>query len=489
MTVTGAGGLNLTPTADYADNTDAGTATASYTFAGDANHTGSSDSKTFTIGKAASSTTVTIVGGPFTYTGSPHTPGDGVGDRRRRAEPDADGRLRQQHRRRDGDRQLHLRRRRQPHRQQRLEDLHHRQGGVDDDGDDRGPARSPTPARRRRPATVTVTGAGGLSLTPTADYANNIDAGHGDRELHLRRRRQPHRQQRLETFTIGKATSTTTVTCSAARSPTRARRRRPATVHVTGVGGLNLTPPPNYANNVNAGVLTATASYSYLGDTNHTGSSESASFTIGQKPATWTTNGASKTLGASDPVPLTTGSGSGFLAADGVAATYTRVGGDTVAGNPYHITATLGATGLLTNYTITNVGASFTIGYATTGMCLGSPGHQVLQPLNIDGTSVVKKGSTVPVKFRVCDANGNSIGTAGVVTNFQLVQTIDALLTTTVNEDPLSTTPDAAFRWSPSDQQWIFNLSTKNLGNGKTYVYRITLNDGSTINFQFGTKQ
>ena len=102
---------------------------------------------------------------------------------------------------------------------------------------------------------------------------------------------------------------------------------------------------------------------------------------------------------------------------------------------------------------------------------------------------MVKKGSTVPVKFRVCDANGNSIGIPGVVTNFQLVQIIDTLATNIVNEDPSSTTPDAAFRWSPSDQQWIFNLSTKNLANGKTYVYRITLNDGSTINFQFGTKQ
>jgi hypothetical protein len=39
VSVTGAGGLNLTPTADYA-NTNAGTATAS-TFVGDDNHTGS----------------------------------------------------------------------------------------------------------------------------------------------------------------------------------------------------------------------------------------------------------------------------------------------------------------------------------------------------------------------------------------------------------------------------------------------------------------
>ena len=59
MSVTGAGGLNLTPPADYANNTDAGTATASYTYAGDANHTGSSDSENFTIDKASSTTTVT----------------------------------------------------------------------------------------------------------------------------------------------------------------------------------------------------------------------------------------------------------------------------------------------------------------------------------------------------------------------------------------------------------------------------------------------
>ena len=66
--------LSLTPTANYANNVNAGTATASYTYAGDANHTGSSDSKNFTIDKASSTTTVTIVGGPFTYTGSAQTP-------------------------------------------------------------------------------------------------------------------------------------------------------------------------------------------------------------------------------------------------------------------------------------------------------------------------------------------------------------------------------------------------------------------------------
>jgi len=58
-TVTGAGGLSLTPAAVYTNNTNVGTATASYTFAGDANHSGSSDSKTFAISQATSTTTVT----------------------------------------------------------------------------------------------------------------------------------------------------------------------------------------------------------------------------------------------------------------------------------------------------------------------------------------------------------------------------------------------------------------------------------------------
>jgi len=66
VVVSGAGGLDSHPTPSYSNNTNAGTATASYTFAGDDNHNGSSDSKTFTIGKASSTTTVKwLVGIPY----------------------------------------------------------------------------------------------------------------------------------------------------------------------------------------------------------------------------------------------------------------------------------------------------------------------------------------------------------------------------------------------------------------------------------------
>jgi hypothetical protein len=86
-----------------------------------------------------------------------------------------------------------------------------------------------------------------------------------------------------------------------------------------------------------------------------------ADFTIIRRDATWTTSANSKTYGDPDPIPLTTGRGSNFVASDFVTATYTRVPGEFVAGNPYHITATLGPEAVLGNYNITNAGATFTI--------------------------------------------------------------------------------------------------------------------------------
>src|SRR5207249_1378940 len=81
---------------------------------------------------------------------------------------------------------------------------------------------------------------------------------------------------------------------------------------------------------------------------------------VNPKPATWTTNPNSKTYGDPDPNPVTSGSGSGFLTGDNVTATYSRATGETVAGGPYHITATLAPAAVLSNYAITNAGAAFT---------------------------------------------------------------------------------------------------------------------------------
>ena len=84
-----------------------------------------------------------------------------------------------------------------------------------------------------------------------------------------------------------------------------------------------------------------------------------ASFTITTKPASVTPNAASKIYGAADPA--FTGTLSGFLAADGVTATYSRTAGETVLGSPYTISATLSPAGVLSNYSITYNTANFTI--------------------------------------------------------------------------------------------------------------------------------
>ena len=121
---------------------------------------------------------------------------------------------------------------------------------------------------------------------------------------------------------------------------------------------------------------------------------------------------------------------------------------------------------------------SYRVQYAPAGTsCLGSPGHQILAPISTDGTRTVEAGSTVPAKFRVCDANGVSIGTPDVVSGFFLV-----------GGTVTSTPPGTAFRWDPSSQQWIANIRTKGLPANARYEYRIDLNDGSSITFQFALK-
>ncbi|MBI3757503.1 MAG: putative metal-binding motif-containing protein, partial [Deltaproteobacteria bacterium] len=127
--------------------------------------------------------------------------------------------------------------------------------------------------------------------------------------------------------------------------------------------------------------------------------------------------------------------------------------------------------------------------YQTGGTCVDAPGHVIRQPINADGSSVFKQGSTVPAKFRVCDANSVSVGHPGVVTDFRLIQVVQGTATQTVNEAVVSTTPDTAFRWDATAQQWIFNISTKSLTTSQTYFYRISLDDGSFIDFHFGLKK
>jgi hypothetical protein len=137
----------------------------------------------------------------------------------------------------------------------------------------------------------------------------------------------------------------------------------------------------------------------------------------------------------------------------------------------------------------TSAALTQTVQYAPAGTsCDSEAGHQILPPIDPAGSSVFKQRRTVPAKFRVCDANGISIGTPGVVSSFFLIEILKGTATSSVQDVVETDIPDTAFRWDPTSQQWIFNISTANLTAGNTYVYAITLNDGSVIYFQYGLR-
>ena len=120
-------------------------------------------------------------------------------------------------------------------------------------------------------------------------------------------------------------------------------------------------------------------------------------------------------------------------------------------------------------------------------LCDGEAGHQILQPVNVDGSSVWKQGRIIPLKFRVCDVNNVSVGTPGVITSFTLDSVTQGTVSV-IDETAIVAAEDTVFRFDSTAQQWIFNLGTKAQSAGDTYHYSIHLNDGTTISFQYGLR-
>src|SRR5713101_7199015 len=130
-----------------------------------------------------------------------------------------------------------------------------------------------------------------------------------------------------------------------------------ATGFAYGVGGVSdvLSPavtfsyqgiaPTTYGPTATAptGAGTYQVMASFAGNTNYMNASNTAALTISPKAASVTPNTASKTYGDADSA--LSGTLTGFVAADGVTATYSRTAGETVAGSPYTISAVLSPAG------------------------------------------------------------------------------------------------------------------------------------------------
>ena len=418
VAVTGVGGLNQSPAPVYScghapiNVLDSG-CTASYSFAGDDNHKPSSDSKTYTIAKADSSTAVSVAGGEsFTYDGLAH------------------------------------------------------------------------------PATVAVTGVGGLNQSPAPVYScghapiNVLDSGctasysfAGD---------DNHKpSSNSKTYTIARAAANITVIPYSLVYDAGAHTATGTAKGALGetLSGLNLTATTH----TNAGDYPAdawtftdvTGNYNNASNTVHD-SIAKANATIVVTPYSVAYDGSAHTA---------TGSAKGVL---NESLSGLNLSGTTHSNPGDYLTDPWTFTDVTGNYNNASGTVHDGIGY---GMCSASvgPGGVILPPINSDGTSVYnrKGGSTIPVKFRVCNAAGASIsnpalvfaGTGGTLTMLSAVRgTID-----NINETTGTDIPDVAFRWD--GQQWIFNMATNNLTSGSTYVFRINLAYApASITFVVGVK-
>jgi hypothetical protein len=99
----------------------------------------------------------------------------------------------------------------------------------------------------------------------------------------------------------------------------------------------------------------------------------------------------------------------------------------------------------------------------------------VLQPINADGSSVFKLGSTIPVKFKL---TGASAGITNLNARLYLSQTssVDPVATIEAVSTSAADTGNT-FRYDATGQQYIFNLGTKSLAQGTWYL-RNDLGDG-----------
>jgi hypothetical protein len=101
---------------------------------------------------------------------------------------------------------------------------------------------------------------------------------------------------------------------------------------------------------------------------------------------------------------------------------------------------------------------------------------EIQQPVNADGSSVFKLKSTVPVKFKLYDGLGNSVTTA--MATIYVSKIDDSIVGYEIEAvSTASATTGNLFRYDAAEQQYVFNLATKNLSIG-TWRIRIHLNDG-----------
>lgn len=324
------------------------------------------------------------------------------------------------------------------------------------------------------PCTGSVHGAGTLVLTgtnaPSWAYSNNVNAGTGHATLTWDGDDNHFGSDSGDlTFTIAKAASTTTVTCPTGVVYDGAAHE--CTAVVSAVALPDQAATVSYTgSNVNAGTVTASASWT--GDDNHTGSSDTKSLNIAKAGSTTTvTCPTSVDFTGSPLTPCSAvATGAGSLSVP-VSVVYTN---NTLAG-----TATATATyGGDTNHLGSTGSNTFTINAWTL--------KGFYQPVDMGNVlNTVKAGSTVPLKFEVF-AGATELTSTSAVASF----TATKINCNTSIEDAIetfSTTGGTSLRYDSTAGQFVQNWQTPKLA-GNCYKVTMTTLDGSSLTASFKLK-
>jgi hypothetical protein len=464
--VTGAGGLNQSLTVSYTNNVNAGTATASASFAGDANHEASSNSANFTIDKAPSVTTVTCGAGPFTYTGSALTPCSaavtGAGglnqsllvsytDNTNAGTATASASF-------AGD------------------DNHLGNSGTATFTIDKAlstttvtcPASVTYDGNAQTPCSATVTGAGELSSPLTVSYTDNTNAGTATASASFAGDDNHEASSNSANFTIDKAPSVVSMTCPTNVTYTGSALT-PCSAAVTGAGGLNQSLLVSYTDNTNAG--TATASASFAGDDNHLGNSGTATFTIDKAPSVVSVTCPASVYFTGSPITPCSATVTG---AGGLNQSLTVNYSNNIAVGTATANANYAGDG---NHKANSGSATFAI--------LAWTLKGFYQPVDMNGVlNTVKNGSTVPLKFEIFAGDTELTLTGSVKSLTYTAMTCSSLPTDDIE---LTATGQTVLRYDTTSGQFIFNWKTPSTANA-CYKVTMTAQDGSTLSANFKLK-
>jgi len=101
----------------------------------------------------------------------------------------------------------------------------------------------------------------------------------------------------------------------------------------------------------------------------------------------------------------------------------------------------------------------------------------ILQPIDPDGSSLFKLGSTVGVKFQLTGASAGITNAVATLTVTKMTSSVTGTDVEAVSTAAAST--GNTFRYDPTSGQYVFNLDTKGLSRG-TWLLSIDLHDGVT---------